>query len=199
MRLYLPILLMLFAAAATGQTTRLAAAAPSAVVLEGSSNVTDWRCRGTAVEAEMIVETSASHVIERIEEFTLRIPVSTFRCGNRVMESDMRAALRAKEHPHVEFVLRGLRGSIHRDLDTGVYQAAIAGELSLAGATRPIELTVSASRQSPSVFTFRAELPLRMTAFGVAPPTALFGAIRARDSLVVRFDLVLQIAAEGNR
>jgi hypothetical protein len=33
-----------------------------------------------------------------------------------------------------------------------------------------------------------------MTDFGVTPPTALFGAIRARDGLTVSFDLTLEMA-----
>lgn len=216
MRLFLVSMAILVASAARAQATRLKAVPPAAVVLTGSSNVTDWRCRATALEAEMVVDARADHinaVIDRIEDgsigvwmanpsagrfpqprFTLRIPVSAFRCGNRVMESDLQAALNAERHPHAEFVFRELRGAIGHDIDAGVYHATIAGDLSLAGATRRIELQLSAQRLSRSTFRFRASLPLRMTSFGITPPSALFGAIRARDGLTVSFDLTLQVA-----
>lgn len=212
------ILIVMLAAGSALQAsepTRFAAGAQSAVVLEGSSNVADWRCRGTSMDADMRVEASAEHmnaVIDRIEDgniavwtsdpsrgrfpapdFRLRVPVTSFRCGNRIMEGDMRRALRADAHPRVEFTFRGLRGGIRHDLDTGLYQAKIAGDLSLAGRTRTIEVTVSAERVSRSSFRIRAVLPLQMTDYDITPPTALFGAIRARDALTVSFDLMLEI------
>ncbi|HEU4888776.1 MAG TPA: YceI family protein [Thermoanaerobaculia bacterium] len=197
-------------------TALLLTASPSSeVVLDGSSNVADWRCRGTSIDAEMTVATTAAHlneVIDRVEdgnigvwmakpelgrfpapEFQLTIPVTAFRCGNRVMESDMRNALKAERHPNVAFRFRALRGGVQHDLDSGLYHAAIVGDLTLAGVTRTIDVQVSAERLSRTSFRVRAVLPLRMTDFAITPPSALFGAIRARNSLTVRFDLILNV------
>lgn len=218
--LLLSMLLLAPAAAAAG-ATQLTAGAASVVVLEGTSNVTRWQCRGTSIDARMLVATSADHineVIDRIEdgnigvwmanpsqgrfpapEFDLIVPVAAFRCGNRVMESDMRRALKADSFPAVRFTFRALRGGITHDLDTGLYHATISGDLTLAGVTRTIELTVSAERLSRTAFRIRAALPLLMTDFGVTPPSALFGAIRARDGLTVHFDLTLEIATARRR
>ena len=214
-------ILLVASAADAAEATRLTAGAASAVVLEGSSNVTDWRCRGTSIDARVVVATSPdhiNHVIDRIEdgnigvwmsepsrgsfpapEFRLSIPVPSFRCGNRVMEGDMRRALKGETHPAVQFSFRELRGGIRHDLDTGLYHAAIVGDLTLAGVTRTIAVAVSAQRLSRTSFRIRAVLPLRMTDFDVIPPTALFGAIRARDSLTVHFDLTLEMATGPGR
>lgn len=195
----------------------LTAGPSSAVVLDGSSNVADWRCRGTSMNAEMTIATTAAHlneVIDRVEdgniavwmakpemgrfptpEFALTIPVTTFRCGNRVMESDMRRALKADRNPNVAFTFRALRGGVQHDLDSGLYHAAIAGDLTLAGVTRTIDVNLSAERLSRTAFRIRAELPLRMTDFGITPPSALFGAIKARNALTVKFDLILNVRA----
>lgn len=214
-------MLFLASTAMAAEATRLQAGAASAVALEGSSNVTDWRCRGTSMDAGMVVPTSLDHineVIDRIEDgnigvwmatpsrgsfdppdFDLSVPVTTLRCGNRVMESDMRRALKADRHPAVQFSFRELRGGIQHDLDSGLYHANVAGDLTLAGVTRSIELTISAERVSRTAFRIRAVLPLRMTDFGITPPSALFGAIRARDALTVHFDLMLQVATSATQ
>jgi hypothetical protein len=214
-------MLLLASAVSAADATQFTASAASAVMLEGSSNVTRWQCRGTSIDARMLVATSAGHineVIDRIEdgnisvwmanpsqgrfpapEFDLIVPVATFGCGNRVMESDMRRALKADSFPTVRFSFRALRGGITHDLDTRLYHAAISGDLTLAGVTRTIDLTVSAERLTRSSFRIRAVLPLLMTDFGVTPPSALFGAIRARDGLTVRFDLTLEITAARRR
>ena len=203
-------------------TAVLLTASPSSeVVLDGSSNVAGWRCRGTSINAEMTIATSATHhneVIDRVEDgnigvwmakpemgrfpapdFDLVIPANAFRCGNRVMESDMREALKADRHPQVAFTFRQLRGGVQHDLDSGLYHATIAGDLTLAGVTRTIDLQISAQRVSRTTFRVRAELPLRMTDFGIKPPSALFGAIRAKNSLTVRFDLTLNVAQAARR
>ena len=180
MRSALLILMLLAGSVAhAAEPTRLSAGTDSEVVLEGSSNVTDWRCRGTSMDAEGL---------------HLRIPVTAFRCGNRIMEADLRRALKAETHPSVEFRFRGMRSDFQPDLDSGLYHAVIAGDLSLAGCTRSIDIAVSAERISPTSFRIRAVLPLRMTDFGVTPPTALFGAVRARNGLRVSFDLTLEVA-----
>lgn len=104
----------------------------------------------------------------------------------------MNRALRADEFPAIEFRFTELVGGINHDIDAGTYHAKIAGVLSLAGAIKNIRLDVEAQRIAPDRFRLRAHLPLRMTDFRITPPTALFGAIKARDELTVRFDLLLQ-------
>lgn len=210
-------LLLAAAPALAAGSTHLTAAPNSAVVLEGRSNVAAWKCRGSSMDARMAIATSPEHinaVIDRIEdgdmavwmtnpsrgrfpapEFGLRVPVSTFRCGNRVMENDMRHTLHSDTHPHVKFLLQRVKGGIRHDIDRGIYHAVIAGELELAGVKRTIDVDVSAQRLSRNRFRFRAEVPLKMTDFGISPPSALFGAIRARNELRVRFDLTLEIAS----
>lgn len=198
-------------------STQLIAGRSSSVMLEGSSNFAAWRCSGASMDARMTVASSPDHinaVIDRIEdgnigvwmadpsrarfpspEFRLRIPVTTFVCGNRVMESDMRRALQAERHPHVKFALERVKGGIRHDLDSGIYHAVITGDLELAGVRRKLDFAVSAERLSRNRFRFRAAVPLRMSDFGITPPSALFGAIRARDELEVRFDLILEIVS----
>jgi hypothetical protein len=194
--------------------TQLVASPASKLVLEGSSNVTDWRCSGVTIDANMAVAASLERinaVIDRVEdgnigvwmaaadsgsfpvpEFAMRIPVDALRCGNRQMERDLGHALHADEHPSIEFRFTGLRGTVSHDIDTHHYTATIGGVLSLAGTSRPISVSVVAQRVSRNRFRLRAELPLRMTDFRITPPTALFGMVKARDELKVRFDLVLE-------
>lgn len=212
------VMLIAGSAAQAAESTRLIASADNSVILQGSSNVSSWRCTSRSMEAEMSIAATADHinnVIDRIEDgnigiwmsdptqgrfpapdFHLRVPVSSFRCGNRIMESDMRRALRADAHPQVEFSFHSLRGGIQHDIDAGNYRAAISGNLSLAGRMRTVDIVVSAQRTSRTTVRVRTTMPLQMSDFGVTPPTALFGAIRARNDLTVAFDLTLEIAPE---
>jgi len=208
----LPILLTCAFAANAAESTRLVSGAASELVLQGSSNVAPWRCSGKTLDGRMEVAAPLSrinHLIDRIEDgnvatltaqtatfpqptFQLVVPVHTIRCGNRQMERDMYRALRSDAHPAIEFRFAQLVGGIHHDIDDGTYRAKIAGTLSLAGARRDVTVDVEAQRIARDRFRLRARLPLRMTDFRITPPTALFGMVKAKDDLIVHFDLVLQ-------
>lgn len=197
--------------------TVLTPASQSTLVLAGSSNVTDWRCSGHSLEGRLTVAApieKINAVIDRIEDgnigvwmndpsqgrfpepsFRLRVPIETLRCGNAVMERDMNRALKAGAHPAIEFRFIGLRSHIEHDIDRNVYRARIAGQLELAGVQREIELMIRAERIAPDRFRIRAEMPVRMTDFGITPPTALLGIVKAHDELTVRFDMTLKVSS----
>jgi polyisoprenoid-binding protein YceI len=157
-------LLLLFALLAAATLS----AQQSRLVLEGSSNVTDWRCSSTTLQ---------------LKERGLQIPVATIRCGNRQMERDLFRALRAAQHPSIDFRFTDM----NREAD----HATIRGELSLAGVTRPIEIDAYVQRIAGNHIALHARLPLRMTDFCITPPTALLGIVKAKNELVVSLDLVL--------
>lgn len=190
---------------------QLFSSAGSRLTLQGSSNVKDWRCSGTTLDGRMEVAAplaQINNIIDRIEDgdvarldpraasfpqprFDLEVPVTSLRCGNRQMERDMYRALRSEANPVIEFRFDGLVGGVEHDIDAKNYRATVAGELSLAGTSRKVRVPVVAERVTRDRFRLRARLALRMTDFGVTPPTALFGMVKARDDLVVTFDLYL--------
>jgi hypothetical protein len=217
MRTIVIILTLLHGAPALAGASMLRPAAPSMLVMEGSSNVTGWKCRGTTLAAEMSVAASIEKinaVIDRIEDgnigvwmsnphegrfpqpkFAMQIPIATLKCGNRGIERDMSRALKADLHPVIEFRFIELLGPIDHDLDSNVYRARIAGEIVLAGTSRTVDVVVTAVRVDRERFRIQAEVPLRMTDFGITPPTVLLGVIKVKDELNVRFDLMLQVQA----
>lgn len=203
------------ATAAPQGTTRLTVAPRSTLVLNGTSNVASWRCTGTTMSGEAVIAaplTKVNEVIDRVEDgnigawmtnpaagqfpppaFRLTIPVDALRCtGGKPMERDLMNTLKASRFPAIEFRLDGLRAGIEHDLDARLYRTSIGGQLALAGVTRALTVPVSAERVSRTTFRLRAELPVKMSDFAIAPPTALFGLIHANDGLVVRFDLMLE-------
>jgi YceI-like domain len=196
--------------------TRLIVVPRSTVLLNGSSNVAKWRCSGSTLSGAMEVAApieKINAVIDRIEDgniavwmadrssasfpqpqFDLTIPIEALRCtGGRPMERDMVAALKAAHYPDIEFHFVGLKGGVEHDIDQHLYRAVIVGEISLAGSKRSMEIVATAERLANDRFLIRAELPLRMTDFGVNPPRALFGMVRAADQLTVELYLVLQV------
>lgn len=207
------VVLLAVTTVAAAESTQFVAGPASELILEGSSNVANWRCKGTTLDGRMEVAAPLSRindVIDRVEDgnigvwmsnpsqgrfpqptFRLRVPVRSLRCLNRQMDNDMYEALRAQAHPVIEFQFADVTGGIEHDIDGGSYRTTIAGTLTLAGAQKQIEVDVEARRLSPDRFRLRARLPLKMTDFRITPPTALFGMVKARNELTVTFDMVM--------
>ncbi len=207
------ILLLLLLAAAPVSPSRgstvFITQAPSNLVLEGTSNLHRWRCRGTTIQARLEVGATLQEInaaIDRIVAgaavsfeglprpvFHLAVPVTSFRCGNRLMERDMIRALRGDEHPSIEFAFRALVGTVRYEELGERHTVTIAGELTVAGERRDATITIDGWRMAPDVFFVRASVPMRMSDFGIRPPTALFGLIRARDQIFAHFGLRLSV------
>lgn len=210
------ILLALWSGGAAANDTRLAAAPGSSIQLKGSSNVAKWQCRGTAIAVTMTVAApieKINDVINRIEngdiapwmsnpaagrlpqpDLHVAIPISALRCtGGAPMERDLARTLKADLFPDMVFRFEGLGSGVTHDIDRGHFRATVTGGLSLAGVSHDLSFTAVVRRISPTRFHLTATLPARMTDFGLSPPTALFGMIKASNDLSVEFDLIMEV------
>jgi polyisoprenoid-binding protein YceI len=193
-------------------STQLMTLQPSHLVLDGSANVGRWRCQSRNLQSQMTVaatlpeiNAAADRIAELAEvsvpsiatpEFRLRIPIAAIQCANRLMEREMSHALRSSAHPAITFELHDVNGPIRHEASSGRYSAGVEGDLTVAGVTKRIRFPINAWRLSPSSVYVRASIPLKMRDFGVQPPRSLFGLIRARDEIMVYFDLRMSVVEQ---
>ncbi len=162
--------------------------ATSSLRLHGGSTVKDWTCTTSSMEAEVNPVSAVRPAATGGESRPLgelRVPVATLDCGNGHMESDLRKAIGASEHPDIDFRLTGYR---LEPASQGVRVTA-HGRLSLAGTTRDVDVAVRAEPTGDGGWRAVGSTDLLMTDFGIRPPSALFGLIKAEDRVVVVFDL----------
>jgi hypothetical protein len=199
-------------------STELAISHQSRVSLNGTTNVNSWRCSGDSLGGGAAVTASPTDLSQLLAEWEarpsgsrldspaespelwratleLRIPVAALDCANRPMERDLRRALRAAAYPEIRYRFRRLREAWFTPAGSvSSFTLVAEGDLTLAGETRPVAITVTATRQG-QLFRLRGNLPLQMSDFGIQPPVALLGLIRARDELWVSVDLELTAPA----
>lgn len=189
----------------------------SRVWLDGTTNVHAWQCVGDSLGALLSIDATVVELENRLgdwerlptgsrvdrpgdvaaswnAEVQLRIPIASLECGNAAMEHDMRKALRAAEYPEIGFrFLRLLEARYVPAATVPSYALKVEGVVSLAGARRPVAMDATATRLGANRFRLRGGMPLRMTDFGIKPPVALLGLIRARDELWVSVDLEVSL------
>lgn len=211
--------LILGSGAARAGDARFALGPSSRVLLEGSTNVHDWSCRSTELELSArlnVPPAEALAAVEALEDrmerdgalndppvapdleatFELTIPVHDLDCGNRRMERDLVAVLDADRHPAIRYRFHGVTDVASVPGEHGGpprLVLVVEGEITLAGARRTVVFAVESRRMERDRFALRGRIPMTMTEFGIDPPVALLGIIRARDRLVVEVDLLLEL------
>jgi polyisoprenoid-binding protein YceI len=152
-------------------------------VIEGRSTVNSFECRAAAVDGEGTFD-------GRRAGARLLVPVDSIDCGSRRMNRDFHEAMEASEHPEIRFELtdaRTVTGSDDGD------RIAAEGTLTIAGRSRIVEISATARSAAHGNYRVLGRKELRMTDFGIDPPTALAGLIRAHDRIVIRFDLLASL------
>jgi hypothetical protein len=172
-------------------TIRVDVGRGSQVWIQGSSNVVDWRCQATAFEAMVEVDAFAQArdgaAIAGLRGIDVRVAVRDLKCGNRKMEHDLYAALKATDLEQPKYIIG--RFEILPD-STGSVIAA-RGPLNVSGVERSVTVTVTTRQDQDGRLRARGAVQMLMTDFGIKPPVGLFGLIRSRNEITVEFDLVV--------
>jgi hypothetical protein len=124
----------------------------------------------------------------------ISLPVKSLHGDNSGMDRDMQKALKASQHPDIEYGFQQLQQAAPQwdpRSRQGSLKLHVVGKLTMAGVERPITMDVIVTRDSRRHYFAHAQTTLLMSDFGVTPPVALFGLIRASNQVRVSFDLDL--------
>lgn len=162
----------------------------SKLVVSGTSSLHDWEMEATDFSAETMIKLNDNAVSE-ISRIEFTSPVSGLKSGKRIMDNKTLDALEEKKFPEIKFSLDN-NGEVNL---TGK-KVNLTGLLTIAGKTKEVKLTVDIDVKNAQRFLVTGNVPLKMSDFGVEPPTALMGTITTDDELVVSFNLEFQRSSE---
>jgi len=185
------IALIAGAVSAEAQTARATLAAPPASKLwiEGTSNVHDWECNATVIDATIDIDAAglATPAPKLVKKVAVKIPVAAMKCGHDKMDDNMRKALKADKNADILFTMATAEAAA----DGKEFSLKMSGKLSIAGQENDVTMDVAATRLADGTLKAVATLPVKMTAYGVKPPTAMLGTIRCGDEVKVKFELMV--------
>jgi polyisoprenoid-binding protein YceI len=194
-RVLLPLALAALLVAAPAALT--AAAAPGAealapaagtVTVTGTSSLHDWSVRATGLRGSLDLPAGF------LNGETAAVPAARFTLPVRALQSEhdkmntlMWEALQAAKHPELSFALESARLQGPGGPATKV---EVKGALTVAGVARPVTLVLDVRRDGNRVVA-SGELPLKMSDFGIKPPTAMMGTMRTGDAVRVKIETTL--------
>lgn len=166
---------------------------------EGRSNVNEFEClaenySGQATLPEFNDPASLLNRITEVLSVQIEIEVDSIECGKNRMNKDLQEALKADTFPEITFTFQKADLLSRPETQDDAFEVEVHGNLTVAGNTREISFKTNAYYLNDQRVRATGQTTIRMTDFGVEPPTALMGLIRADEELTVHFDLI----ATGN-
>lgn len=159
----------------------------SKLIIEGTSSIHDWEIQAADFNAKTLLKLDGN-VVSEIRNIEFSSPVKGLKSGKGIMDNKTHDALKKKKFPQITFILDE-KGKV--DL-SGEKKANMTGLLTIAGQTRKVSMTVDFKIDDTQHFQVSGKVPLKMSDFGIDPPTAMMGALKTGDNVVVKFDLEFQ-------
>ena len=175
------------------QSVRLAVGADSKLWIEGGSNLHDWSCKASAIDAAIDVDaaflTAESASPTLLKKVEVKVPVRNLKCGHGGMDNNLYKALKADDTPEISYIMATFDVVPGAARDSFTVKAV--GALKIAGTEKPVDMDVTATRLADGSVRAEGALPLLMTDFGVKPPTAMLGTLRTSNKVTVKFSLLV--------
>lgn len=161
----------------------------SEVKIEGTSNVHDWVSDVTKLESKANINVRENNDID-VKKLSITIPVTgIISTKGSIMDKKTWAALKYKESHNIiyDFVKMETLSKKGNKMSMLTW-----GNLTVAGKTRYISMEVTAEIQSEGKIKFKGNKKLKMTSFGIDPPTALMGMMTTGDDLNIVFTILIE-------
>lgn len=150
--------------------------------IDGTSNKNDWTVYAEALSGSVQMRGDA------VEQVELTVPSADLASRkSTIMDRLMHQALTTDDHPAIVYTLTK---AVPEGAQDGALTLRTTGTLTLAGVTNEVVVPVSGERMADGRVRFTGTHPLLMTDYGIRPPTAMFGALRTGDEVIVHFDLI---------
>lgn len=155
----------------------------SSVKIEGTSTLHDWSAEVTKVSGKAVMQESAGSL--SISSVNIDMEVSSVKSDKgSTMESNIYNALKGKSYPKITFQLTKVNSISGTVSDV---TANVTGNLTIAGTTKAVDLSVKGKRQANGEMEFSGTKKMKMTTFNVKPPSFMFGAMKTGDDITITF------------
>lgn len=165
----------------------------SRIWVEGTSTVRSFKC--TAAGADVAVDAAGPDVAtalatgnRAVRTVEVRIPAAKLDCANGTMNGHMLKAIKAKENPVIQFRV----ASYELAAKEGGAAVTMTGTLELGGTRKDVIVTADATPGANGALKVSGSFPLKMSEYGLKPPSLMMGTMKVGDQVTVRYDLVLR-------
>ncbi len=156
-----------------------------AVTIKGTSNLHNWSEKVENVSGDGAVSWNSDGTFD-LTSVHIKMNVHSIKSDKgSIMNNNTYKALKADEHPEIIFTLTSpIKGVI---LKSNERKLSAKGNLSIAGVTKAVDIEVIVFISEKSKLSFEGAKTIKMTDYGINPPTALLGTLKTGNEIVIDF------------
>ncbi len=163
----------------------------SKLIIAGTSSIHDWEMEAQNFNGETSVKVKDANSIN-FNKIEFNTQVSDIKSDNRIMDNKTHDALKEDKYPEISFSLKPDEAIIEAGK-----KSVIKGQLTIAGKTREMDVPVNLELRGDKQFQVKGEVPLKMSDFGIDPPTAMMGTLKTGNEVVIKYNLEFEKAPDS--
>jgi len=160
----------------------------SAILISGTSTLSDWTVRSKQVAGEMafapsgkVAQTDPQTGIIKTGKAVIEVATIKSEKGE-TMDNKMYSALKKDTHPQISFLLT------QPVTIKGPGKVSVTGNVEIAGVIRPMTFDLNLT-WADNALHLQGSRSTKLSEFEIEPPTAMFGQIETGDDITVELDL----------
>lgn len=159
----------------------------SKVTIKGTSTMHDWEMQAVDFDIRAELETDGPEI--KFNNILFSGKAAGLKSKHDLMDVKAREALKYKQNPEIIFQQKDFTIIQHQGME---FKGKVLGKLSIAGVSKNIEIPFDGTFKSNQILAVNGSLNLKMSEFGIKPPTAIMGTIKTGDDILLIFNLELK-------
>lgn len=172
---------------AVAQVIYQLAPSPAVVIkVSGKSNVHDWIMTTTAIESQGKFKLTGDNLAD-ITSLSFTVAAKSLKSGKSSMDNRTYKTIKADQYPNITYKLTSATVSA---ISQKNYLVKTKGELTIAGVTQTVNVSVNATVNADNTITCTGTENIKLTDYGIKPPSFLLGAMKVYNDLAIQFTLI---------
>jgi len=167
--------------AASAQTYKVAAG--SLIQVDGTSNLHDWKMKAQSFSSDAQLVFKGTD-LQDVTALNFTLPVQNLKSNESLMDTRAYKALKEEQNKTITFKLTSAT------VTGGVIKAN--GNLTIAGVTKEVALQGKSVVGADGSVTITGSRKVKMSEFGIKPPTFMMGALKVGDEITIDYTLKLK-------
>lgn len=191
------LLLLIFSSVAVGSNLqaqvnyKLNGTKDNLIKVSGKSNVHDWTmtAENPVCEAVFTEFRAEENIPKSLTSLSFSVNAKSLKSESTSMNNRTYKAIKADAYPQITFKLRE---STVNPLQKNKFSLNATGTLTIAGVSKVITLQVNGEVKSDNTIVCTGQEKIKLTDYGIQPPSFMLGAMKVGNDLSIAFTLHLK-------
>lgn len=172
----------------TGETTKevsYRSNGRSSILISGTSTLHDWTMKSGEGVSNATFTTDSDGNVVQLNALSFSVRAESILSEHSLMNTKTYEALKTKTNPTISFVATS--ATVYPATGNN-FMVKSKGKLTIAGVSKGVELTATGQfDKSDGSITCTGSKKIRMTEFGIKPPSVMLNTIKTGDDITIDF------------